>query len=507
MSQKINFEAEFCGKVPLHQTNLIQPHGILLIVDPSDLTIVQASENAGIVFNADIKKIVDQPLSGFIPHVQAEKFRQRIESKFSGKLPFTFSFPTGNYLAVLHAEDRYIVMEIEKEKRNAGTDDSFIAIYQELKYVMQAVEAEQTTEDTCRIAITELKKISGFDKIMVYRFDEEWNGDVIAEVKEEGMDAYIGLKFPASDIPRQARELYRKTPYRLIPNVNYEPVRLYPVINPLTNAFTDLSYSNLRSVAGVHLEYLRNMKVITSMSTRILVDGQLWGLIACHHREPKYLSFEMCSVFELLSNVISAKIASVQKQDAFVSKEEKQLLYSDLVEDFYRSSNLGTSFEKNHESVLKMLHADGLAVVMNREIESFGNTPDKKDISDLVLWLQSTQGNRMYHQPHMTSVFEPAERFAEKASGMLSLPIQPEKGNYVLAFRNEAVKNVEWGGNPNEAVQFEADRKNYHPRNSFRIWKETVRQTSVPWTIQELEMAEQFRNFILEFTLNRIYNN
>lgn len=504
MNQKINYEAEFCGKVPLNQTNLIQPHGVLLIVDKNDFRILQLSENANEIFDVDAKEILAQPLSKFITNEQAQKFQERFQKDFTGKLPFIFSFSSGEHLASIHSANEYLIIEIEKNKRSSNNTESFLNIYQELKYAMVAVEAATTTEEACKVAINELKRISGFDKIMVYQFDEAWNGDVIAEVKEEGMDAYLGLKFPASDIPKQARALYKKTAYRLIPNIDYEPVRLYPVLNPKTNAFTDLSNSDLRSVAGVHLEYLRNMGVVASMSTRILVDGELWGLIACHHRTAKYLSFEMCSVFELLSNVISSKISSVQKQDVFEYKSRMQNLYADVIEDVYKQENISESLVNKQNDLLKLLNADGVAFVNNQHVYSIGQTPDEVDISEMVFWLRSNGVSSTYHNPSLVSAFEPSEKYSGVASGVLALPVQPEKGNFILAFRPEALRKVNWGGNPNEAVQFEADGKKYHPRNSFNQWQQTVKQTSVPWKKEEIEVAENFRNFIVEYTLNKI---
>lgn len=506
MNQTLNRDAEFCGKVPLHQTNLIQPHGVLLIVARNDLSILQASENASPIFGLEAQELTKRSLTEFIGAGQAAEIGKRFDGSFGGQLPFRFSFQKGEHMASIQAHEKYLVVEIEKEARPLHARDSFLQIYQELKYVMAAIDAAVTTEETCEIAIHELKKVSGFDKIMIYQFDKDWNGDVIAEVKEEGMEVYMGLKFPASDIPRQARDLYRKMPYRLIPDANYEPVRLYPVINPLTNAFTDLSSSNLRSVAGVHIEYLKNMGVVASMSTRILVDGQLWGLIACHHRTPKYLSFEMCSVFELLSNIISAKVSAVQKEDTFSYRSDMQQLYTTLVAEVYREENLSLSFHNNQDVLLDLLKAGGLSVTMNGQVSSFGETPDENDVEDLVLWLQSGYGQKLYHQPHLASVYEPAEKYASVASGVLALPIQPDKGNYILAFRPEEQRQVNWGGNPNEAIRFEADHKNYHPRHSFKLWQQIVKQTSVPWNMEELEVAEQFRNFIVEYTLNKVYN-
>lgn len=506
MKEKINYDAEFCGRVPLHQTNLIQPHGILLIVDKNDLTVLQVSENAQELFDLPVREIVGRPLSDFLEADQLKKFRERFDQRRQGKLPFSFQLPGGHYLGIIQPAANYFILELERKPLRTNEEDSFIAIYQELKYVMAAIEDAGTTEETCAIAVAELKKISGFDKVMIYRFDEDWNGDVIAEVKEEGMDSYLGLKFPASDIPKQARDLYKRTAYRLIPDAAYEPVRLYPVLNPQTNAFTDLSDSNLRSVAAVHLEYLRNMKVMASMSTRIMVDGQLWGLIACHHRQPYFLSFEMCSVFELLSNVVSAKIAAVQKQDAFHYRNELQTIYTKLVEEIYREENLPHSLRQHHQELLKLLNAEGLAVIMNDHIDTWGRVPRDEEIREMTLWLQTRQQGQVYHQPSLVSEFEGAEKYSEIGSGILALPIRPDKGNFILAFRPEVIKKVNWGGNPAEAIQFEADRKNYHPRHSFGLWQQTVKQTAQSWRTEEIEIAEQFRNFIVGYTLNRIYS-
>lgn len=494
-------DAEFCGRVPLNQTNLIQPHGFLIVADKETLKILQASENTLQYTGRAPADLLHQDLAQWMPNGTAQ-LEDQIRKGVEGKMPHRFSFTPGHSFGMVHVKDGYIIIEVEIQQE--GQDSTFMSKYQELKFSMSVLEEGGTTLEACEIAARELKKISGFDKVMIYRFDEHWNGEVIAEEKVEEMESYMGLKFPASDIPKQARDLYRRSPWRLIPNISYDPVRLYPVLNPLTNAFTDLSDSNLRSVAPVHLEYLKNMKVTASMSTRIIRGDQLWGLIACHHRTPKYLSYEMCSVFELLSNVISSRIVSVGDRDAFDFKSNRQKLHAGLVEDIYREHSLMAGLQNRESELLQLLSADGVALVMDRQVETFGRVPEQSDIEDLVYWVQATGKPGIYHQPGLSSVFEPASRYVDSASGILALPVQPEKGNYIFAFRTEEVRNVSWGGNPNEAIRFEADGRNYHPRNSFRLWQETVRGTSEPWTAEEIEMAEQFRNFVVEFTLNKI---
>jgi len=497
-------EAEICGKVPLNQTNFIQPHGVLMVLDSSSYAILQASENVASILGVDARQAVRQSLHQFVPEAQIVKLQEQSGAMQGGPLPFLMSFPEGDFLATLKQQQELLIMEVELLPGSAQSD-SFIQVYQEIKYVMAAIEEAQTTEETCDIAIRQLRQLSGFDKIMVYSFDEAWNGDVIAEVKEEGMDAYLGLKFPSSDIPAQARALYQRMPYRIIPNVDYEPVKLYPVLNPATNGFTDLSESNLRSVAGVHIEYLRNMKVAASMSTRILRDNKLWGLIACHHRTPKYLGYQMCSVFELLSNVISNRISAMLNADRFHYTTGLNALHAKLVEAVYEEDSLADGLYRERALLKELLDADGVALVLHRTVQPEGSVPAAAEIDELVIWLQSAQGGGVYHQPSLPSVYEPAAAFAATASGVLAIPVHVEKGDYILAFRNEAVRKVNWGGNPSEAIQFEPDRTKYHPRASFRLWQQHVGQTALPWGAEILEAAERLRNFAIDFTLNKIY--
>lgn len=496
-----NYDSEFCGRVPLHQTNTIQPHGVLLVVSKDDFSILQASENAEAIFGVPVLDLVKQKLTLFLPEQEIAQLGSLIREKQGGKLPFLFSLADQRFLSEVEQQPNYLILEIEAEPHPEKEADSFVSIYQEVKMAMSAIEACATTEETCRVVARELKKLSGFDKVMVYRFDDAWNGDVLAEEMEEGMESYLGLKFPASDIPKQARELYKKTPYRLIPTTEYAPVKLYPVINPLTNAFTDLSNSNLRSVANVHLEYLRNMHVTASMSTRILKEGELWGLIACHHRTANYLSYEMCSVFELLSSVITAKISAVQNKDSFIYKNSKQALHTKVVEQVLLNGDLYAE----RELLIHLLDADGVAIITNGNIQTAGATPQVQQIEDLIYWLQANNINTIYHQISLSQVYEAAEGFSEKGSGMLALPIEMEKGDYILAFRGEAVQSISWGGNPDEAIQFEADGKKYHPRASFEIWQQTVRHTAKPWKKETIEVADHFRNFLVESRLNKKY--
>jgi light-regulated signal transduction histidine kinase (bacteriophytochrome) len=500
--QKRNFDSTFCGSVPLHQINLIQPYGMLLVVRLPDYKIVQVSENIAAVLGLQPAEVADTPLQNYVSVPQMKELQYKLEEGLVNKLPLTLSFSgsTGmkDYLTVIHLSGEAMILELEQLKPQ-DKESSFIDIYQQLKYAMAAINAAPTIKAACEAAARQLKTLSGYDKVMVYQFDNDWNGTVIAEELEPGMESYLGLTFPASDIPRQARAMYLNNPYRMIPNRDYVPVSLYPVINPLTNAFTDLSGCNLRSVPAVHLEYMKNMNIMTSMSCRILKDGRLWGLFSCHHRSAYQLPYEGRALFELLSDIIAARIVSLQYKEDGDEHTKLNNVHSRLIEQVYTSGDLAQGLLGRETNVLQLLNATGAALLYKKRLESVGRVPEKSDLKNLFLWLQSIDSNQLSQEINLPASYEPALHYADRASGILVVPIQPIKGEYLLAFRPEVVQEVNWGGNPNEAIRFEKDNIQYHPRNSFSIWQQTVRNTALPWKENEMLMASHLRNFILEF--------
>ena len=506
---RTNFDTTFCGKLPLHQTNLIQPHGVLLLITKKEHIIIQVSENISKLVAALAPDIVDQPLQKFIDQKSYQIFGEKTAKPFIGKLPISLCFVSENLLlnclAIAHDHGDDFLIEIELDEYVQPSQNSFASVFQEMKQLTGAINAATTIEEVCVITVKGVKAFSGFDKVMLYTFDKEWNGSVVAEAMEKGMDSYLGLKFPASDIPKPARDMYLKSPYRLIPNRDYVPVRLYPLLNPHTHTFTNLFETDLRSVAGVHLEYLKNMGVVASMSTRIIQNEKLWGLIACHHRTAKYLSIEERSVFEWLSDVVSAKISALGIKSSVSLKEQLNDRFASLVENIYKQDTLADVWEQNKDDIKNYLNADGLAFCQDDQIDAIGMVPQKHEIDVLQYWLQGKAGNKVYHEPALPHAFDEAEKFSEQACGLLTLPIRSEKGSFMLAFRQEVVKKVDWGGNPNEAVQFEPNSTAYHPRNSFSQWQEVVRKTAEPWLDEEIEAAESLRHVLIEFTLNKMY--
>lgn len=509
MATNKNFDASFCGNLAIHQTNSIQDFGYLIILDINSLEIVQASENIIKITKKTVQDFVGTNFSQLLSENDFKHFKAEISKGKRNRLPFKFML-NGNQrpLAVnvlAHIKTEFVILEIEEA--DDIRDRSFTEVFQEIRSFISQLESTDQLQEVCEASIKEIRKIAGFDGIRMYRFDKEWNGTVIAEDISDGLESYLGQTFPASDVPKQARALYLKNPYRLIPNRNYQAVKLYPVINPINNSFLDLSDCNLRSVAGVHLEYMANMNVMASMSIRVIVDGKLWGLISCHHITSKYLSNESRSIFEWLSMEISNRISSILKQEELVN-HAALLNTRTLITDAIHTENdvVKGLFGESNQNLLSLFNATGMAMSYKNKIHTLGSVPETDEIENLILWLEGKGTINVYSTQNLGEIYEEAKVYANIASGTLVIPIDSNKGEYIICFKPEVIQSIKWGGDPNQAISFEKDGINYHPRNSFKLWLQTIYGQSTKWNDAELEMAESLKNFLFEFKAKQIYN-
>jgi len=496
-----NYDSEFCGSIPIQLINLIQPHGMLMLLDKS-FTIVQVSENVNCFIQTEARHLIQQKFTSLLSPEQQVTFRKKLAgSKNHHRIPHVLHLNMEGrqhrLASTVHIFPDYYMLEMEPLDQDSD-DITFIRAYQDIKVITTAMREAEDILTMSEIAARNIKKFSGFDRVMIYQFDKDWNGTVIAEEQEEGMQPYLGLTFPASDVPRQVRDLYLKNPYRLIPDINFKPVRLYPVVNTVIGGFTDLSACSLRGVPQVHVEYLNNMGVGASMSTPIIVDGKLWGLISCHHNTPKWVPYETRYAFEMLSEMISSQIGSCLRSERIArmrSKRDSELKIMDLI---YRKNDLFTLFSDQSASLLTLLEAEGATLFMDERMECIGNVPQKKYIHELIKWLKLYNKEKLFVTHSLPRHFNKATSFPEAASGLISIQFSHAPAAYLLAYRPEVIQTVNWGGNPNEAISFERDRKKYHPRNSFQKWQEEVRNTSRPWEDEILSIAQNLRSVLLE---------
>lgn len=489
-----NYDSGFCGSLPLQFINQIQDFGFLLVTDTSS-RIIQVSENIEQFTSLRISELIDTAFHSIIGMPAFQSIHDQVISS-KGKLPFSIHIMEHSYNAMVHQKDGQFIFELEPAQQKATSFNDFFHAF---KYMMNDLSGIETIEALSENVLRQLKSLLQLDRIMIYQFDKDWNGMVIGEVHAEDMEPYLGLKFPASDVPRQARALYEKNAFRMIPNREFTPVKLFPIINSVTSKFTDLSECNLRSVAGVHLEYLKNMNVKASMSMRLMVNGKLWGLISCHHKSPMKLDFEQCALFEVLSTIISNQITVIVNKQYFDRVKVLQDIKSRIVQQVMDKNHLTGGLLEDKQDILDLFGAEGVMINGRDSRQTIGKVPQEEMMDDLIMWLRSNNVEGLFYSDSYSLLNDTALDYKELGSGIIVLPIHAETNEFIIGFRPEEVKSVNWGGNPNEAIQFESDGKKYHPRNSFKLWQETVKGVSRPWLEEELTVAEQLRNFAVEF--------
>lgn len=322
-----------CDREPIHIPGLIQPHGVLLVLQNPTLEIVQVSRNTEAVMGRQPEELLGKPLSDLLDAKQIKLIQQCLAGDFERINPLNLSIKRRNkslyFDGIVHRLEDAIVLELEPKKAKAKTD--FFDFYQQVKGTITRIQQAPTLLDMSQIVVKEVRRITGFDRVMVYRFDPDGAGSVIAEDTNQEA-SYLNLHYPASDIPKQARQLYTLNWLRLIPTTSYQPVTLIPATNPFTNQPLDLSLSVLRSVSPLHLEYLQNMGVDASMSISLMHDQKLWGLIACHHLSPKYVPYNIRTVCEFIGQVMSVELTNKAASEEIDYKMQLKSLQTQFVE-------------------------------------------------------------------------------------------------------------------------------------------------------------------------------
>ncbi|MFC0132597.1 ATP-binding protein [Massilia eurypsychrophila] len=412
----------------------------------------------------------------------------------------TISLANGASFDVLgHGYDSLLLLEFEASERGAQAD--FRHLFPLVSEFLLALPSAATVGAMSELAARQIRSLTGFGRVMVYQFDQDGNGHVMAECRTDGYPSYLGQRFPASDIPRQARELYVVNRIRLIQDANYTPARLVPETNPHSGRPNDLSFAALRSVSPVHLQYMRNMNTLASMSISLMVKGQLWGLVSCHNAEPCPLAFDKRSACEQLGQILSLSIES--REDA--AQLQFRLDVRRVMVSMLAGLTNGADFIDNMSSVfpdlLKFARAGGVAIVVDERVISYGEAPSHQQIGELVAWLNLHNHDDLFHTDKLSAQYAPAADFTDAASGLLAMPISRIHRHYLLWFRPEVVHTVDWAGNPH--AKDAGPSAQLTPRTSFATWRETIHGTSAPWHNGEIELALEFRTALLGIALER----
>ena len=269
-------------------------------------------------------------------------------------------------------------------------------------------------------AAREARRLTGFDRVMIYRFLRDGSGSVAAEDKAEALPPFLNHRYPASDIPKQARELYLRNPIRVIPDVSYTPAPLVPTLNPATRTPLDMSECTLRSVSPIHVQYLKNMNVAASMSVSIVVDGALWGLMAFHHMTPKLVPYELREMCKHLGELLSQQVKAREDAEA-----HRQMLYlaarrEKLSAILSKASSIGQALLEHLPELEGALPADGAAVVLGDKIGATQGAPSQAQVRELVAWLLDGAQSDVFETSSLVRHYAPAAGYAREASGLIA---------------------------------------------------------------------------------------
>lgn len=501
-----------CDREPIHTPGAIQPHGVLLALEEASLRIVQVSANTAEQLGRPPEGLLGLDLLSLL---EGEEDRRRLRAQLRA-LDVDYGNPLRLALradgrgrafdGVVHRVDGLVVLELEPARDGPDEERPGKPLEDQTRLPRRAILRMQAAEglrEQYEILVDEVSDCTGFDRVMVYQFDEDGHGRVVAERASPEMDPYLGLHYPASDIPQQARHLYTLNWLRLIADVDYRPAPLVPERSPATGLPLDLSWSVLRSVSPVHVQYLKNMGVSSSMSISLLKGDRLWGLIACHHRTPLHVPFRVRAACELLGCVMSLQLATREAgEEARQLSRLRAALGSMTVGLGEGRSPLDLAEEGDR--LLGLFEAEGAVIRYGGESRQLGRTPPAEQVDRLIAWLRGRPDAEVFATHRLSAAFPQADQIAGEASGLISITLCRIRGDHLLFFRPEAIRTVHWGGDPSKAARVDGDQPDVlSPRTSFEAWKEVIRGSSTPWTPAQVEIARELRNSLVTLALAR----
>ena len=494
-----------CAREPIHTPGSIQPHGHLLALRGPDLVLVQANAGAQAVLTRDLDACWGEPLEQVLASEGSAGLLRGLRHSVPERGPVQLGMARVGqhacYQTIAHKSGDLCVLELEElpASREARTLEE---LYPLLQAALARLQSARTVEHLATVAAAEVRRLTGFDRVMVYRFDADWNGTVVAEDRNDRLPSYLDLRFPASDIPEQARRLYTLNRLRLIADVDYRPVPI------LTGAAgeppLDLTFSVLRSVSPVHVAYMRNMGTPASMSISLVHHDRLWGLISCHPAEPHQVPFAVRTACDLVGQVLSIQTAALQDSTEAQRRVQLGAVADRLLTHIAKTGDVTVGLSARSTDLLGLADADGAAIVFGETCSRVGRTPSEGDVRHLAAWLEARGGGDVFACASLAAEWPEAERWKDTASGVLAISISKLHAAYVLWFRPEVVETVAWGGDPRKPVEVdERDGGRLHPRRSFEAWKEIVRLRAIPWHPSEVEAARDLRNAIVGIVLRR----
>ncbi len=485
-----------CEREQIHYAGSIQPHGALLVLQEPALVVVQASANAA-AFLGQAGPLLGLTLDAICPAL-ARLVTPRLREPMD-QIPLALRGSIGTRqrpcdILVHRPLSGGLLLELEPAD---GSFDFARAVEKALQAILNAYTVQAVCDEAARI----FRDIAGYDRVMIYRFDEDGHGQVLSEQRRGDLEPYLGNRYPSSDIPQIARRLYERNRVRVLVDINYQPAPIEPRLSPLGQAELDMSLCVLRSSSPIHVQYLKNMGVAATLVCSIMVGGRLWGLVSCHHYVPKHASFETRAVCELLSEALGTRIAALESFFQGQAEIAVRRLEQRMIEAITRKGDWRVALFEARETLLQPVGGTGAALLFEGSVQSTGEVPGTVELREIGRWLDKQPRAPVIAINSLRTHAPALAALTPVASGLLAAPISTEPGEYLLWFRPEQKRTVTWGGDPNKPVIVGNDPSDLSPRRSFAQWHQMVEGTAEPWTARDLTAARMIGDTVTDVVL------
>lgn len=486
----ISVDLNNCDIEPIHIPGQIQSHGFLIVVDQNQI-IRFHSENVYDYLKLPGIEILGQPISSIEPIIGKNEPPNFINqlivfgkiNGFDQTNPFLTDIQGQAFHLIISPSDEYFMLEFEPSESNLSLD-----IQKMVGRSISGMLADKNLQNLLNNTATQIKNIINYDRVMVYKFAADGHGEVVAEAKKSELNGWLGLHFPASDIPQQARELYKVNLTRLIANVDIEPSKILGEESN-ANKHINLTNSQLRAVSPIHIQYLKNMGVCSSFSISLIYHDELWGLIACHNYTPRFINYKARESAKLIGQILSSALEFRQDEENQGVYETYKTAVSQLSKFMLQTDSIEDALTLNGISLLDVADASGAILVFENSITKLGVTPDDKQLEGLITFIKENITEPIYYTQNLPVLYPEAAAYKSIASGIFVCTISKELNEYVIWFKPEQMQIIQWAGNPEKPA--EVDVKNglltISPRKSFEAWSETVSGTSKTWGNSEIK--------------------
>jgi light-regulated signal transduction histidine kinase (bacteriophytochrome) len=501
-----------CERELIHLAGSVQPHGMLLVLSVQSLVVEQATANVAGFLGVAVDDVLHRPLAALGGDCAAQVARLVASADLSTPVPLQCALGYGRadganrcFEGSVHgATGGVLILELEPSPPDAGRLPTAVIgrdmLMRSVAAAMQRFSAASSLGTLADAASQCIHDLTGYDRVMVYKFDPDGHGKIIAETRDPRLEPLLGHHYPASDIPQRARELYLRTRVRLLVDVNYEPVPLVPTRSAVTGQELDMSLCQLRSMSPLHLQYLKNMGVTATLVISLVREGRLWGLIAAHHYSPRHLRVEVRGACDLLAEVISTRIAAIENYAhaqvaILVQRLEQRLVAATSLEGDWR-----LALFRNPNTLLQPLEATGAALFHDGEVLSSGEVPSTPELRALMQWIDAGQHPTPFACSSIAQANPMFASLTPTASGVLSVKLSATRPDYLIWFRKEQLQTVTWAGDPHKPAVGDSPLE-LSPRRSFAAWSEIVRGTALPWTAAELVLARAIGTALVDIIL------